>query len=321
VNDQAPPLHPVVAKVKRIEAELNRYIIGMEREIHGAFLALAARQHVFLLSPPGAGKTLLASEVCRRVRGASYFKMQLDASVSKDDLFGPVSIRALRDADSLTRRTEGNLPTADIAQLDEIWKCPPMILHTLLTLLNEREYRNGEQLLAAPLVSCFVTSNETPPADRSLDALYDRILLRYQVKPLRNIEERQRASTFRVRMRAFEAEARRVAADIAHERERSFALRADEIERDALTAARAQAHIELRARQAELAVSAGGVLEAMMSQLTNDAERRSLELQAEALDAAAAEIARLRAEIDSGAIDRPGTPAYLAHPERWLIDS
>lgn len=216
---QTPPLHPVVAKVRRIEAELNRYLIGRGEELHGTLLALAARQHVFLLSPPGAGKSLMATEICRRIRGAGFFKIELNAYTMRDELFGPISLAALRERDALERKYHGFLPDAYIAQLDEIWKCPPATLNTLLTLLNEREFRNDERVLRAPLVSAIVTSNETPPTDRSLDGLYDRILLRFSVSPLKDPVERKRASEFSITMRAFEAEARRVADSLTAARE------------------------------------------------------------------------------------------------------
>lgn len=219
------PLHPVVEKVRRIEEELGSYLIGRSEEIHGALLALAARGHVFLLSPPGAGKSYLAAEVCRRVRGAGFFSIGLHAFTLRDELFGPVSLAALRDRDALERKFAGYLPASHIAQLDEIWKAPPSLLNTLLSLLNEREFRNDDRLLRAPLVSAIVTSNELPPADGSLNALYDRILLRYAVRPLSRPEDRQRASRFSVGMRAFEGAIRSIAADLRERRDADYAAR------------------------------------------------------------------------------------------------
>lgn len=197
-----------VRRIRAVETELNEYLIGREPELHGALLALVARSHVFLLSAPGAGKSYLASEVCRRIAGASFFRIDLHAFTLRDELFGPVSLRAMRERDALERKYAGYLPDAHIAQLDEIWKCPPSTLNTMLTLLNEREFRNDDQVLRAPLISALVTSNELPPADRSLDALYDRILLRYAVTPLTDTTLRRAASAFSVRMRAFESATR-----------------------------------------------------------------------------------------------------------------
>lgn len=201
-------MHPAVRAVRHLEAELNSYLIGREYEIRGAFLALAARQHAFYLGPPGSGKSYMVSEIARRIRGEEdvFFLIEFNAFILREEIFGPISLRAMREHDSLARKYHGFLPSATVAQLDELWKSPPALLNTLLRLLNEREFRNDELVLRSPLISAFVTSNELPPSDRSLDALYDRILLRYDVSPLSDIDARRKASLLRLAMRAFEAE-------------------------------------------------------------------------------------------------------------------
>jgi MoxR-like ATPase len=203
------------ARLRRVEDELGRYILGRREEIRGALLGLVARSHVFYLSPPGAGKSYLASEVSRRVRGSRFFRIDLHAFTMREELFGPVSLSAMRERDALERKTDGYLPAAHVAQLDEIWKCPPTTLNTLLTALNEREFRNGDRTVRIPLLSMIATSNEMPPLDRTLDALWDRILLRYRVRPLTDPGERREATRFSLAMRAFEAEARRFADELS----------------------------------------------------------------------------------------------------------
>lgn len=65
--------------------------------------------------------------------------------------------------------------------------CPPMllvlcsaILNSLLTLLNERLFDNGNQRLPVPLLCLIGASNELPESEE-LDALYDRFLIRRTV--------------------------------------------------------------------------------------------------------------------------------------------
>ncbi len=166
--------------------------------------------------------SLMASEIARRIRGARFFRIDLHPFTMREELFGPISLSAMRERDALERRWEGYLPGATLAQLDEIWRCPPSTLNTLLSLLNEREFRQDETVLRSPLVSAVSTANDLPPADRSLDALYDRILLRYQVAPLTATDDRRRASAFSLRMRALETTARRAAGEITVRRDDTY---------------------------------------------------------------------------------------------------
>ncbi len=55
------------------------------------------------------------------------------------------------------------------------------ILNTLLTVLNERLFDNGSVRVRVPLISLVGASNELPESEE-LDALYDRFLVRKQVR-------------------------------------------------------------------------------------------------------------------------------------------
>src|SRR5450756_3182551 len=65
------------------------------------------------------------------------------------------------------------------------------ILNSLLTILNERKYHNGREIVDVPLLSVFGASNEFPEEEESLEALFDRFLFRYRLSYIQDDENFQ----------------------------------------------------------------------------------------------------------------------------------
>lgn len=100
-----------------------------------------------------------------------------------DEIFGSVKLKGL-DEGIYEKNTNGYLPEANIAFLDEIWKSGPAILNTLLTIINEKKFRNGNKLEKVPLQILLAASNELPKEKAGLEALYDRFIIRTMVNPV-----------------------------------------------------------------------------------------------------------------------------------------
>lgn len=167
-------------KLKKIREELRQTFLERGDLIDGALSALLSSQHLLIIGPPGTAKSMLADEICRRIQGANYFQWLLTRFSTPEELFGAVSLKAL-EQDDYRRVTSHKLPEAHIAFLDEIFKANSSILNAILTLINERIFHNGKEIVPVPLLTLFGASNELPEDDE-LMALYDRFLLRFVVK-------------------------------------------------------------------------------------------------------------------------------------------
>lgn len=177
-------------RIKALRDALSEGLYEKETAVRLALLTAIAGESIFFLGEPGCAKSMIARRVVQAFKadgneGIKYFETLLNAYTTPDEVFGNVSLKGLngelpdcKDKEVYRRLTEGMLPEADIAFLDEIWKANSTILNSLLTIVNERKYHNGNKVENVPLKALFAASNELPAKGQGLEALYDRLVLR-----------------------------------------------------------------------------------------------------------------------------------------------
>lgn len=183
-------------RMSKLLNKMREGIIDKDESTRLALLCAVAGENIFFMGPPGTAKSMISSRLHKIFKeDTKYFEFLMSKYSAPEEIFGPIKLEGL-DRGVYKRRTDGYLPTAHIAFLDEIWKSGNGILNSLLTIINEKKFRNGpaetEEELAAeklgkygkvPLQICLAASNEFPAS--GLSALYDRFTVRTYVNPVK----------------------------------------------------------------------------------------------------------------------------------------
>ena len=191
--------YDITERVETILSFLNKGLYGKEEAVKLALLSAIAGKSVFFLGPPGTAKSMISRRITHAFKdfydddgklttdNGKYFEYLMNEFSTPDEICGPVDLSALNEKPSrYVRLTGGYLPDSNVAFLDEIWKSGPAILNTLLTIINEKKFHNGNEVKTVPLLSLTAASNELPEKNRGLEALWDRFILRLIVNPVDN---------------------------------------------------------------------------------------------------------------------------------------
>ena len=180
-GDQAKVNAAVLAQVRD---ELRAAFKEREQIVDGLLIAALAGEHIFLIGPPGTAKSMVARAFAG-VLGGTYFELLMTRYTEPNEVFGPIDLQAWSQHGTYGRRTTGHFPEAHVAFLDEAFKANSSILNSLLAAINERVFHDDGKVMPIPLRTVVAASNELPEGNE-LEALFDRFILRYEARYVRD---------------------------------------------------------------------------------------------------------------------------------------
>lgn len=187
------PRMSIQAKFTAMRADMAAGLVERESEIDLILTAMIAQENPLLVGMPGTAKSLLVDTLIDWLGGVPKFSILFNKFSVPEDVFGPISVQGLK-SDIYRRVTTNKLPEAVLGFGDEIFRASPAILNTLLRVINEHLFENGDGSYRKCPLRMFVAAANTWPQDEELGALFDRFLIR---KTVSYVSPSGRAELFR----------------------------------------------------------------------------------------------------------------------------
>ena len=194
-NSNIDSVTPILDKFLACVQDANARYRASEEVFALMAASMLARENIILIGPPGCGKTGRVEALAGYIRDGKHVSIGLCKSSTDSDLYGGPDVPHLVGTGGYRRNTNGFLPTATTALLDEAFKAEGNLLQSGLRLFSEREFEGKE----IPLLWAAIASNELPPElrgatngipadlgplEESLLAFFDRFFYTVMVAPL-----------------------------------------------------------------------------------------------------------------------------------------
>jgi MoxR-like ATPase len=183
--DPAAVLDGLAPKVRLLQEEIGKVIVGQEEVVSAALYALLARGHCLLVGVPGLAKTLLVHTLARSLE-LSFSRIQFTPDLMPSDITGTEILE--EDSASGHRRfafTRGPV-FAQLLLADEINRTPPKTQAALLEAMQEKTvtvagkmYRLEEPFMVLATQNPIEQEGTYPLPEAQLDRFLFELLVDY----------------------------------------------------------------------------------------------------------------------------------------------
>jgi MoxR-like ATPase len=160
---RAPAAHEydIPTIVEYLNWHMNRIsenVIGRNEIVKQAFFAILTGEHMLLLSRTGMAKSYLANYIFNTFDGARIFASQASKDQTPDNYFGPYNIEEFKKG-KIKHNIKGSIIESNFVFLDEFFDASDVVLRSLLSVLNERKFVNGQEQIDASVHTAIATAN------------------------------------------------------------------------------------------------------------------------------------------------------------------
>src|SRR5881396_2985580 len=184
-HDPAAVLDQLGPRIRLLQSEIGKVIIGQEEVISAALYALFARGHCLLVGVPGLAKTLLVHALARSLQ-LSFSRIQFTPDLMPSDITGTEILE--EDAGTGHRRfvfARGPVFT-QVLLADEINRTPPKTQAALLEAMQEKTvsiagkmHRLGEPFIVLATQNPIEQEGTYPLPEAQLDRFLFALRLEY----------------------------------------------------------------------------------------------------------------------------------------------
>ncbi len=148
----------IISYLKWHMDRISKNVIGRDEIVNQAMYAILTREHLLLLSRTGMAKSYLANYIFNTFENVRIFSSQASKDQTPDNYFGPYNIEEFKKG-NIRHNIHGSIIEADLVFLDEFFDASDVVLRSLLSVLQERKFINGPEIIDAAVHSAIATAN------------------------------------------------------------------------------------------------------------------------------------------------------------------